>query len=147
MALSSLQTASLRLVPAVEKKLLRIRGPVGVEVTDEVGTVPGDLLHADALRSTYARARIHSFSTVSYMRPAETWGRVFAKILCGDFYQLPPAPATASLLTSCKSSMANSCASLVSRNVRLGICCNKRWQQISLHTGICHGRICMVDEI
>ena len=65
MALNSLQTARLRLNPAVEKKLLRIRGPVGVEVTDEVGTVPGDRLHADALRSTYARARIHSFSAVS----------------------------------------------------------------------------------
>ena len=86
--------------PAVEKKLLRIRGPVGVETTDEVGTVPADLLHADALRATYVRARTHRFSTASYMRPAETWGRAFAKILCGDFYQLPPVPATASLLMS-----------------------------------------------
>ena len=34
------------------------------------------------------------------MQPAETWGRVRAKILCGDFYQLPPVPATASLLFS-----------------------------------------------
>ena len=100
LAVSSLQTARLRLDPAVEKKLLRIRGPVGVEATDEVGTVPGDLLHADALRSTYVRARIHRFSTASYMRPAETWGRVFAKVLFGDFYQLPPVPATASLLMS-----------------------------------------------
>ena len=69
LALSSLQTAKLRLAPAEEKKLLRIRGPAGVEATDEVGTVPGDLLHADALRSTYARARKHRFSTSSYMRP------------------------------------------------------------------------------
>ena len=98
MALSSLQTARLRLNPADEKKLLRIRGPVGVEATDEVGTIPGDLLHADTLRSTYVRARINGFATGSYMRPEETWGRVRAKILCGDFYQLPPVPATASLL-------------------------------------------------
>ena len=98
MAVSSLQTARLRLSPADEKKLLRIRGPVGVEATDEVGTVPGDLLHADTLRSTYVRARIHGFATTSYMRPEETWGKVRAKILCGDFYQLPPVPATASLL-------------------------------------------------
>ena len=100
MALSSLQTARLRLSPADEKKLLRSRGPVGVEVTDEVGTVPGDLLHADSLRSTYIRARVHRFSTAPYMRPEETWGRVRAKILCGDFYQLPPVPPTASLLLS-----------------------------------------------
>ena len=32
-------------------------------------TVPGDLLHADSLRSTYIRARVHRFSTAPYMRP------------------------------------------------------------------------------
>ena len=68
--------------------------------TDEVRAVPADLLHADALRATYVWARTHRFPTASYMRPAETWGRVFVKFLCGDFYQLPPVPATASLLMS-----------------------------------------------
>ena len=30
------------------------------------------------------------------MKPSETWGRRPAIILCGDFYQLPPVPASAS---------------------------------------------------
>jgi hypothetical protein len=32
------------------------------------------------------------------MKPQETWGRMPVKLLCGDFYQLPPVPASASLL-------------------------------------------------
>ena len=32
------------------------------------------------------------------MKPAETWGRMPCKILSGDFYQLPPVPASKSLL-------------------------------------------------
>jgi hypothetical protein len=32
------------------------------------------------------------------MQPSETWGRMPCKILSGDFYQLPPVPASASLL-------------------------------------------------
>ena len=30
--------------------------------------------------------------------PSETWGRMAVKLLSGDFYQLPPVPAKASLL-------------------------------------------------
>ena len=32
------------------------------------------------------------------MKPQETWGRVAAIILCGDFLQLPPVPASGSLM-------------------------------------------------
>ena len=39
----------------------------------------------------------------AYMKPQETWGRMPAKPLCGDFYQLPPVPATSSLLAPIKS--------------------------------------------
>ena len=46
----SLQTARLRLNPQTQKKMDRLAGNLGVEVTDELGCVPGDLLHADALR-------------------------------------------------------------------------------------------------
>jgi hypothetical protein len=60
------------------------------DVTDEISSVPGDLLHADALRKTYGRS--------PYMEPKETCGRLPAKILSGDFYQLPPVPPEASLL-------------------------------------------------
>eukprot|EP00959_Pyramimonas_sp_CCMP1952_P026399 554099-Pyramimonas_sp.AAC.1 len=60
--------------------------------------LPGPLLHADALRTTYSRALRYNLDPAKYMRPQETWGRMAVKILCGDFYQLPPVPASASLL-------------------------------------------------
>ena len=83
-----------------QKKMDRLAGNLGVEVTDELGCVPGDLLHADALRKTYARCFRHDLDSTRYMKPAETWGRMPARILSGDFYQLPPVPASASLLAS-----------------------------------------------
>ena len=44
----------------------------------------------------------HDLQTTAYMKPQETWGRMAAKLLCGDFYQLPPVPAAASLLAPTK---------------------------------------------
>ena len=87
----------LRLTSQTQKKLDRLTGTLGVDVIDELGAVPGPLLHADALRTTYGRALRYNLDSTRYMRPQETWGRMPAKILCGDFYQLPPVPASASL--------------------------------------------------
>ncbi len=98
----SLQTARLRLNPRTQKKMLRLTGSLGVDVIDELGCVSGSLLHADALRKTYGRSLRHDLRTTAYMTPNETWGRMPAKILCGDFYQLPPVPQSASLLASTK---------------------------------------------
>ena len=95
----SLQTARLRLNAQTQKKMDRLVGDLGFEVIDELGAVPADLLHADALRKTYGRAFKHQLDTTAYMQPAETRGRMPAKILAGDFYQLPPVPASASLLS------------------------------------------------
>ena len=94
----SLQTARLRLNPQTQKKLDRLVANLGVDVIDELGAVPGDMLHADALRKTYGRCYCHNLDTTRYMKPSETWGRMAVKILSGDFYQLPPVPASASLL-------------------------------------------------
>ena len=71
---------------------------LGVDVIDELGCVPGGRLHADALRKTYGRCHCHNLDSTKYMKPSETWGRMPVKILSGDFYQLPPVPASASLL-------------------------------------------------
>ena len=76
----------------------RITRSLGVDVIDEVGALAGDLLHADALRRTYGRALCHDIDPIAYMKPQEAWGRMPIKILCGDFFQLPPVPASASLL-------------------------------------------------
>ena len=78
--------------------MLPLKGELGVEVTDELGAVQGELLHADCLRTTYGRAQRHNLDSTQYMRPQEKWGRMPARILCGDFLQLPPVPATASML-------------------------------------------------
>ena len=76
----------------------RLVGTLGVSVIDELGTVPANLLHADALRKTYGRCLRYNIDTTRYMHPQEAWGRVFAKLLCGDFLQLPPVPSTASFM-------------------------------------------------
>ena len=94
----SLQTARLRLNARTQKKLDRLAGQTGIAVIDELGCVHGSLLHADALRTTYGRSLRYNLDTTKYMQPQQTWGCLPAKILCGDFYQLPPVPASASLL-------------------------------------------------
>ena len=98
LATSSLVTARLALNDASRKKIDRLKGELGVEVTDELGAVQAELLHADCLRTTYGRAQRHNLDSTQYMRPQEKWGRMPARILCGDFLQLPPVPATASML-------------------------------------------------
>ena len=76
----------------------RLVGTLGVDDIDELGIVPAPLLHADALRKTYGRCLKYNIEPTMYMHPQETWGQVFAKILCGDFFQLPPVLAQASLM-------------------------------------------------
>ena len=48
------------------------------------------------------RALPRDLDPTKYMQPQETWGRMPAKILCGDFYQLQPVPASSSLLAPVK---------------------------------------------
>jgi hypothetical protein len=102
LATSSMQTAKLRLNAQSRKKMDRHCSSLGVDVIDELGCVSGSLLHADALRKTYGRCLRHNISATDYMKPQESWGRMPAKILCGDFYQLPPVPASSSLLAPVK---------------------------------------------
>ena len=73
---NSLHTARLRPNAQAQRKLDRFAGDFGVDVIDELGCVPGDLLHADALRKTYGRSRRHKLDTTRYMKPKETWGRM-----------------------------------------------------------------------
>ena len=56
----SLQT---RLNAQTQKKMDHLVGVLGIDVIDEVGCAPGDLLHADALRKTYGRCLRHSLDT------------------------------------------------------------------------------------
>jgi hypothetical protein len=78
----------------------RLKGTLGIEATDELGCVKGALRHADSLRTTYGRSLRHNLPTTDYTQPQETSGRLPAKIQSGDFLQLPPAPASSSMLAS-----------------------------------------------
>ena len=98
LATSSLVTSRLALNDNSRKKLDRTKGEVGVEATDELGCVQAELLHADCLRTSYGRALRYKLDSTLYMQPQEKWGRMPARILSGDFLQLPPVPPTASLL-------------------------------------------------
>ena len=100
LAMDSLLTAKLRLNSGAQKKMNRIAVPLGVDVVDELGIVPAPLLHADALRKTYGRSLKYKLDNTKYMQPQEAWGQVKAKILCGDFFQLPPVPHTSSLMAA-----------------------------------------------
>ena len=94
----NLKMNTLFLNPQSQKKMNFLAVPLGVDVIDELGCVSGPLLHADALRKTYGRAQQYKLDTARYMSPQETWGRMPCKLLCGDFYQLPPVPESSSLL-------------------------------------------------
>ena len=71
---------------------------MGVETTDELGCVQADLLHADCLRTSYGRAQRYNLDPTMYMAPQHRWGCMAARILSGDFLQLPPVPPSASLV-------------------------------------------------
>ena len=58
--------------PQAHKKIDRAASSLGVDVIDELGAVPGDLLRADALRKTYGRCLHRDLDTTAYMKPAET---------------------------------------------------------------------------
>ena len=98
LASSSLRTPQLVLNDASRKKLDKLRGAVGVEVTDEFGCVQAELLHADCLRSCYGRAQRHNLDPTMYMAPQHLLGSMPARILSGDFLKLPPVPPSASLV-------------------------------------------------
>ena len=88
--IDSLQTGRLRLNPRTQHNMDHLAGNLGVDVIDELGAVPANLIHADALRKTYGRATRCRLDPARYMQSQETWGRMAAEISSGDFYQSPP---------------------------------------------------------
>ena len=71
---------------------------MATDIVDEVGAVSGELLHADALRTTYARAQRYDLITAHHLQRDESSGRMFAKLYVGDFLQLPPVPPASSFI-------------------------------------------------
>ena len=58
----------------------------------------GELNHAGALRTTYATETKYGLNRDTYYKPQERWGRLAIVVYSGDHLQLPPVPATSSML-------------------------------------------------
>ena len=99
-ATSSLKVQNLVLQGKTKTKVERIANPVGVLGIDEASQISGRLFHADALRHTYARARVHQLDIKLYSEVNQIFGKIPVVLLSGDFLQLPPVPESGSLLAS-----------------------------------------------
>ena len=97
-ATSSLKVERLSLKGKARTKVEQIGGPAGALVIDEVSQLSAPLLHANALRHTYGRARRHGLEVNRYLTSNELFGRMPVVILSGDYLQLPPVPESSSVL-------------------------------------------------
>ena len=100
LATSSLKAADLALKGDARKKQELHMENKACWALDEAGQCPGALLHAAALRATYARCRRFELDTSQYLTKPELFGRMPLVIASGDFLQLPPVPAASSLLAA-----------------------------------------------
>ena len=72
---------------------------VGASAIDESSQLQGELNHADALRTTYDRQHKYGLNPLDYWKPTERHGRVAMLSYWGDHLQLPPVPASSSMLS------------------------------------------------
>ena len=101
----SMRTASLSLKgDAMRKRMDANQTHAGAWVHDEALQTAAPLLHAAALRTTYARQHEYKLDIARYAEPSETMGRMSVFIQCGDHLQLPPVPKTASVVASLENS-------------------------------------------
>ena len=97
---SCMRTAALALNPQSRQKLSLTHADAGVLYIDESSQLPGELNHAAALRTTYAREAKYSLDRNRYSSPQERFGRIAFLIYSQDHLQLPPVPASSSMLAS-----------------------------------------------
>eukprot|EP00435_Cladocopium_sp_Y103_P021272 s390_g5.t1 len=97
-AKAALHTPALLLTGDTKKKLEYALHHVACVAGDEISQVGAPLLHASNLRFMYARMWKHSLNAALYMQPANWYGKTFAVLLLGDFFQLPPVPESSGLL-------------------------------------------------
>ena len=94
----SLRTQSLALNAQTRQKMARTVLHAGAVVIDESSQLQGELNHADALRTTYARQRKYGLNPLDDWKPTERYGRMAVLEYWGDHLQLPPVPARSSML-------------------------------------------------
>ena len=72
----------------------------GAWVHDEALQTAAPLLHATALRTTYARQHEYNLDIARYAEPGQIMGKISFFAMCGDHLQLPPVPKSSGLLAS-----------------------------------------------
>ena len=95
----SMRTSSLHIKSDhMRKRLDANQTHAGAWIHDEALQTSAPLLHAAALRTTYARQHHYNLDTARYARPNEIMGKMSFLALCGDHLQLPPVPKSSGLL-------------------------------------------------
>ena len=94
----SMRTHALALNIQTRQKLAMTHTDVGAVSVDEYSQVQGELNHAGALRTTHAREARCFLNRGTYYKPQDRWGRLAVVVYSGDHLQLPPVPATSSML-------------------------------------------------
>ena len=95
----SMRTSSLHIKSdAMRKRMDANQTYAGAWLHDEAMQTSAPLLHACALRTTYARQRAYNLDTARYAEPAQIFGEVSFLALFGNHLQLPPVPNSSGLL-------------------------------------------------
>jgi hypothetical protein len=95
----SMRTSSLHIKSDnMRKRMDANQTHAGAWIHDEALQTSAPLLHAAALRTTYARQQTYSLDTARYAQPNEIMGRMSFLAFCGDHLQLPPVPKSSGLL-------------------------------------------------
>ena len=97
---SSLRTHALALNAQTQKKLALTHVNAGAYHIDEYSQLRAELNNAAAVRTTHARREQHALDIKVYYRPQERYGRISTLTYSGDHLQLPPVPATSSVLAA-----------------------------------------------
>ena len=100
---SSMRTHALALNVQTRQKLAVTHVDAGALYIDEYSQLQGELNHAGALRTTYAREAKYRLNKDVYFKPQERWGRLPVVVYSGDHLQLPPVPASSSMLAPLES--------------------------------------------
>ena len=97
-AASSLKISALHMKEDARRKMEFTTKHTACLACDELSQVGGPLFHGCSLRFSIAREAYHKLDLAKYLEASQTFGAVFAVLLLGDFYQLPPVPEKTSLL-------------------------------------------------
>jgi hypothetical protein len=95
----SMRTSSLHIKSdAMRKRMDANQTKAGAWLHDEAMQTAAPLMHACALRTTYARQHVYNLDTARYAEPSEIFGRISFYGWFGDHLQLPPVPKSSGLL-------------------------------------------------